>query len=304
MLKLVMKAIIVAIGALIIAIGLNLFIVPARIAPGGISGISTVVYHLTGISVGILIFALNIPIFILGFINFGKKFVLWSIFGTFALSVFAYVLDVLPFFEAITDDLLLASVFGGAMFGLGIGIVIRAGATTGGTDIVAKAIYNKFPAISMGQFILIVDVVVVAFAGLVFGEWEIILYSGIALYVSSIVIDAVVEGLDFAKMAYIISEENEKIADYILNEMKRGVTGLPGFSLYNANKARMGIAGSASPNDGHHSDQRELNKTMLMCVIKKHEINKLKNAVKIIDPGAFVVLSDVREVLGNGFKEE
>ena len=281
MLKLFAKGLIVTIGSLIVAIGLNLFIVPARIAPGGVSGISTVIYHLSGISVGILIFALNIPIFILGFFNFGKKFVLWSIYGTFALSAFAYALDFVPFFNPITEDLLLASVFGGAMFGLGIGIVIRAGASTGGTDIVAKAIFNKFPAISMGQFILAVDVVVVAFAGLVFGEWEIILYSGIALYVSSIVIDAVVEGLDFAKMAYIISERNEEIGKFVLEDMKRGVTKLSGSSLY---------TGETRP--------------MLMCVIKKHEINKLKNAVKSIDSRAFVVLSDVREVLGEGFKTD
>jgi len=278
--KLISKILIIAFGAAIGAFALDMFLVPVRIAPGGVSGISTVVYHLTGISVGIWIFVLNIPIFILGFINFGKKFVLWSILGTFALSVFVYMFEWLAI-SSITEDLLLASVFGGGLLGLGLGIVIRVGATTGGTDIVAKAIYKKFPAVSIGQFILLTDILVIAFAGIVFGQWEIILYSGIALYISSIAIDAVVEGLDFAKAAYIISERNEEIGKYILEDMKRGVTALSGFSMYTRN-----------------------DRPVLMCVIKKHEINKLKNAIKLIDPQAFVVLSDVREVLGEGFKEE
>ena len=303
MLKNIAKIGIVALGALIIALGLNLFLVPTRIAPGGVSGISMMVYHLTGISVGISIFVLNIPIFILGFINFGKKFVIWSIIGTFFLSFFSYALDLLPLVP-VTGDLLLASVFGGGMFGLGIGMVMRAGATTGGTDIVAKAIYKHFPAVSIGQFVVIVDIVVITAAGLVFRQWEIMLYSGIALYISSITIDAVVDGLDFAKAAFIISDKNGEIGKYILEDMKRGVTGLSGFSLYKGERARMDNAGSANSNDGHHVDQRELYKTVLLCIIKKYEINRLKTAIKAIDPHAFVVLSDVREVLGEGFKDE
>ena len=277
MLKLIAKILIVAIGALVGALALNLFLVPVRLAPGGVSGISTVVYHLSGISVGILIFVINIPIFILGFVNFGKRFVAWSVVGTFALSLFVFLTEwVLP----VTEDLLLASVFGGALLGLGLGVVIRVGATTGGSDIVAKSVYKRFPAVSIGQFILIVDILVIAFAGIVFGQWEIILYSGIALYISSKVIDAVVEGLDFAKAAFIISDKSEEIGKYVLEQMGRGVTGLSGCSLYTG-RDRM----------------------VLMCVIKKHEINRLKSAIREIDPHAFVVLSDAREVLGQGFKE-
>jgi len=277
LLKLIAKILIVAIGALVGALALNLFLVPVRLAPGGVSGISTVVYHLSGISVGILIFVINIPIFILGFVNFGKRFVAWSVVGTFALSLFVFLTEwVLP----VTEDLLLASVFGGALLGLGLGVVIRVGATTGGSDIVAKSVYKRFPAVSIGQFILIVDILVIAFAGIVFGQWEIILYSGIALYISSKVIDAVVEGLDFAKAAFIISDKSEEIGKYVLEQMGRGVTGLSGCSLYTG-RDRM----------------------VLMCVIKKHEINRLKSAIREIDPHAFVVLSDAREVLGQGFKE-
>ena len=250
---------------------------PVRLAPGGVSGISTVVYHLSGISVGILIFVINIPIFILGFVNFGKRFVAWSVVGTFALALFVFLTE---WVSPVTEDLLLASVFGGALLGLGLGVVIRVGATTGGSDIVAKSVYKRFPAVSIGQFILIVDILVIAFAGIVFGQWEIILYSGIALYISSKVIDAVVEGLDFAKAAFIISDKSDEIGKYVLEQMGRGVTGLSGCSLYTG-RDRM----------------------VLMCVIKKHEINRLKSAIREIDPKAFVVLSDAREVLGQGFKE-
>jgi len=277
LLKLIAKILIVAIGALVGALALNLFLVPVRLAPGGVSGISTVVYHLSGISVGILIFVINIPIFILGFVNFGKRFVAWSVVGTFALALFVFLTE---WVSPVTEDLLLASVFGGALLGLGLGVVIRVGATTGGSDIVAKSVYKRFPAVSIGQFILIVDILVIAFAGIVFGQWEIILYSGIALYISSKVIDAVVEGLDFAKAAFIISDKSDEIGKYVLEQMGRGVTGLSGCSLYTG-RDRM----------------------VLMCVIKKHEINRLKSAIREIDPKAFVVLSDAREVLGQGFKE-
>ena len=276
MLKLTGKVAVVAFGALVAALGLSLFLVPARIAPGGVSGISTVIHHLTGISVGVLIIIINIPIFILGFFSFGKNFTIWSVIGTLALAV---LVSLFEWGKPITEDLVLASVFGGGMLGVGLGIVIRAGASTGGTDIVSRTIYKYYPAVSTGQFVMLVDVVVITFAGIVFQQWEIILYSGIALIVSSYMIDAVVEGIDFAKAAYIISEKKEEIAKYILDDMKRGVTELSGFSPYT-----------------------DKERNMMFCIIKKHEINKLKTIIKEIDPNAFVILSDVREVLGEGFK--
>jgi len=277
-LKKFLKLATVAFGAVLMAFALNLFLVPAHIAPGGVSGLSTVIYHKTGIPVGILIFTLNIPIFILGWKNFGWKFTAWSVYGTFVLSASSYFFQ---WITPVTQDMILSSVFGGGVLGLGLGIVLRTGASTGGSDIVSKVIYKHFPAVSIGQVIMFVDALVITFAGIMFDSWEVVLYSGVSLFTSSYMVDAVVEGLDFAKTAFIISDKTAEISEFILHNMKRGVTALAGTSPYSGS-----------------------DKTVLMCVIKKMEINRLKLAVKDIDPNAFMILDDVREVLGRGFKEE
>lgn len=264
-------------GAAISALALNLFLIPADIAPGGMSGLAVVVNHITGIPVGGLILILNIPIFIWGLKNFSRSYMLRSFFGMSALSVLT---EVFSFLKPVTGDLILASVYGGALMGLGIGTVFFAGTTTGGTDIAAQILKKRFPSFSVGRFILLIDAVIVTFAGLVYNKWEVALYSAAALYISTGVIDLITEGVDFAKVLYIISDKPREIAEEISRRLEHGTTMLYGSSVYTGK-----------------------DKTVLMSVVKKYEIGKLKKIINGIDENAFVIVSDAREVLGRGFKQ-
>lgn len=270
------KVIFTIVGAGIMGAALELFLVPLHITAGGVSGISTVINHLTGISVGVLIFVINIPIFILGALNFNKSFLFFSILGTLSLSVSTEIFSVFP---PITSDPLLASVFGGGGMGLGLGLVLSVAGTTGGTDIIAFVLKKRLPAFSIGQFVMLIDGIIITAAGFVFGRWEIILYSVVSLFVTTKVVDAILAGVDYAKMVYIVSENAEKISQGIYEKMRRGVTGLESVSMYNGNRRRV-----------------------LLCVIRRLELPKLKDVVYDIDSDAFIIISDAREVLGKGFK--
>lgn len=264
------------VGATISAAALDLFLIPSDIAPGGASGLAIVLGHIMHIPVGILIVILNIPVFVLAARRFNLEFVLSSLFGMFSLSVMTEVLSKL---EPLTDDLILSSVYGGALLGLGMGTVFRAGTTTGGTDIAAMLLKKSFSGFSVGRFVLLNDAVIVTLAGLVYHRWEVALYSAAALFVSSHVLDLIVEGVDFAKVVYIISDIPASLAREISDSLSRGTTAISGSSIYSGTE-----------------------KTVLMCVVKKYEIGKLKRIIREADSRAFVIVSDAREVLGNGFK--
>lgn len=266
----------VVLGTVISAVALDTFLAPSGIAPGGISGLAIAINHLTGLSLGILIFTLNIPIFIWGFRHFGHRFIISSLIGMFLLSIFT---DLFAFLPKITDDMLLSSIYGGALIGLGIGLVFGAGYTTGGTDIAVQILRKKYPSLSVGRLVLIIDAFIICIAGIVFKKWEILLYSAISLYISSFIIDIIVEGGDASKVAYIISEKPRQLAESISSGLGRGTTHLHASSFYSNTE-----------------------KSVLLCVVKKYEIPRLKSIIKETDNSAFVILSDAREVLGNGFK--
>ncbi len=270
------KVFFTVLGATAMGAALDLFLIPMHIAAGGVGGIATVINHLTGIGVGILILLINIPIFILGALNFSKGFLLYSLLGTLALSVSTQVFSWVP---AMTGDPLLATVFGGAGMGLGLGLVLSVNGTTGGTDILALILQKRFPTFSIGQFFLVIDGAVILAAGLAFRQWEVILYSALTLFVASKVVDTILSGVDYAKMVYIVSEYAEEISRGIYEQMGRGVTGLESVSLYTGK-----------------------NRRVLLCVIRKVEFPKLKRMIQEIDQGAFLIISDAREVLGKGFK--
>ncbi len=276
MLAVVKKHLTVLLGTFIVSISLDLFLVPADIAPGGLSGVAIILHHLANIPVGLSILFLNIPIFIWALRHFDAQFMFSSLFGMVSLSILT---DTFAWIKPVTGDMLLSAVYGGVLMGLGLGIVFISGSTTGGTDIAAQILKKHFPAISVGKFVLIIDAFIVALAGLTFGRWEVILYSAVALYICSYIIDLLVEGIDFAKVAYIISDKPKIISSEIFAHLERGTTALHGSSHYSGAE-----------------------KTVLMCVVKKYEIGKLKKLIKEIDKDAFVILSDTREVLGNGFK--
>ena len=269
------KIITTIIGTGIMGFALSIFLVPLKIAPGGVSGLATAVNHISGFSIGVLIVLINVPLFVLGLITFNKTFLAYSVLGTISLSVSTELFSKIP---PIITDPLSGAVFGGAILGLGVGIVIRCGGTTGGTDILAVVLKKMFPTLSVGEFFIIIDGVVIGASGLIFGSFEVVLYSVFAVFVSSKVLDIILSGASFANMVYIISDNSKEIAYKILNDLKRGVTGLNSVSLYKGGS-----------------------RYVLLCVLRKTEVPKLKKLVEETDESAFMIVSDAREVLGNGF---
>ncbi len=273
----IINGIYVLIGVVLITVSINSFFLKLKIAPGGVSGLATVIHYLTDISVGTVVFVLNIPLFIAGFLAFGKKFSIKTLIATALLSV---LLDNTLFLPQITDDMLLASVFGGMIMGCGMALVFKGGATTGGTDIAAKVVNKYFPSFNISEQLFCIDGLVVVFAMVVFRDFDIGLYSIITIWLSAKIIDIVFEGVGFAKAMFIISDSGEEIGDRILDEVGRGVTGLDGEGLYLKN-----------------------NKKVLLTVVDRMQIPTIKRIAKEIDKSAFIIITDVREALGEGFNK-
>ncbi|MCG0275298.1 MAG: YitT family protein [Thermosediminibacteraceae bacterium] len=264
----------IIIGCFVASIGLTMFLVPNKIAAGGVSGLATVLHYLLGVPVGWTMLAFNIPLFIAGVVFLGSGFGAKTILGTLLLSIFT---ELTKNFPVLTRDLLLSSVYGGIVLGLGLGLVFRTRASTGGSDVAAMLIHHFLPSVSIGQGILLIDFFVIALNGISF-NWELAMYSWIALYVSSKVIDIVQEGINYAKAVYIISDRNEEIQKRILEDLGRGIT------LF---EAKGGYTGEE--------------KKVVMCAITRLELPKLKNTIWDVDPRAFIIVHDVHEVLGEGF---
>lgn len=282
----------IIVGSIITAAAINIFLVPYKIAPGGVTGIATVTYYLSGgrLPVGTTMLILNIPLFIFGMRFIGGRFTIRTLFSTIFLSA---VIDLTkPFTDYFTShylinldsmtsnpDYLLYSIFGGFFMGAGLGFVFRSGATTGGTDLAARIVRHFVPQLTMGQLLLVIDSSVILFAAISFNSFLLALYAILSLYISSKVIDAIMEGVNFAKAVYIISDKSDELARLILVELDRGVTGLKGTGMYTGT-----------------------DKQVLYCVLHRGQLPLLKLLVKKTDPTAFVILTDIREVLGEGFK--
>lgn len=267
---------VIAVGAVLMGVALSVFMVPFKIAPGGVSGIATVLHYLTGLRVSVLIPIINIPIFIIGIIRLERDFLVKSVFGTVVLSIATETAAILP---PPTSDPLISAVFGGAVMGIGISAVLSRGGTTGGTDILVLVIRRSFSEVSVGRLYLLIDGAVIAMAGLAFSSGEVIFYSAVSLVVSTYMTDAALEGLNLARLVYIISDSNREICDRIYAELKRGVTGLNSVSMYSGRSGRI-----------------------LMCVIRKGQLSKLKKIIQDIDKDAFVIICDAKEVMGSGFE--
>lgn len=272
----------VIIGTAILAFGIACFYDPIGLVTGGFSGLAIVIKHITGgiveggIPLWLTNIALNIPVFILSYFLKGKKFIGKTLFGTIMLSVWLYILPVIDLAE---NDLMIAALFGGVCAGAGIGFVIRVGATTGGTDMVAALVQLKLRHFSIVEILMVIDGIVVLLGMLIFGMRP-TLYAMIGIVVQTKVSDLVVEGFNYSKAAYIITNNHEEVARRIMVELERGVTGLHAKGMYT---------------------QQE--KCMLYCIVNQKEIISLKDIVNEVDPSAFVIVSDVKEVLGEGFQE-
>ena len=263
----------IIVGCFVTALALNLLLVPNRIAPGGVSGLAIVVYHLLNLPVSLVLLVVNIPLFLLGWYLLGPRFGINTLVGTVLVPVFvALTANVTP----VTEDLLLAAIYGGILMGIGVGIVFRSQGTTGGTALAAQLLH-RYTGFTVGQGLLGIDFVVVALAGIVF-DAELAMYSLIALMVCIRVIDLVQQGLRSAKVAFVISDHNTVIAEAVLEQMQRGATLLDG-------------RGAWSRKD----------REVLLVVVNSSEVSKLKALVVGLDPAAFVIVTDIHEVQGEGF---
>ena len=271
--KIIREYIAIALGCLLAALSFNFFLIPNKIAPGGLSGIATVLYHIFGFPVGVTTLALNIPLFIAGIRQLGGHFGIRTLLGTILLSVFIDLIKV----PVLTNDSLLASIYGGFLVGVGLGIVFRMNASTGGTDLFARIIHKYFPSISIAWVLFAVDFLVVLAASLLLGPSS-GLYAIVSLALSARAIDLVQEGLNTAKAFFIISDHAEAISERIIREMERGATMLEGRGAYTG-----------------------VNKNVILCVVRRTQITQLKGMINEIDPAAFVLVADVREVMGEGF---
>lgn len=263
-------------GSLIVALSFNLFLVPNGIASGGVSGISILVQELTGITPALTQWALNIPLFIAGLLMLGRKFGAKTLLGTVVLPLFVLLTAHMP---APTDNPILAAIYGGIGVGLGLGLVFRGGGSTGGLDLAAQ-ILHRYTGLPYSLAIVCFDGCVIIAAGIIFTP-EVSLYALIALFVTSKTIDIVQNGLQLSKVAFIISERSEEVAEAILHDLDRGLTRLDG-----------------------HGGYTGAGRTVLMVVVGQNEVPKLKQLVRSIDSGAFVIISNTAEVLGQGFKLE
>ncbi|WP_079914269.1 YitT family protein [Paenibacillus sp. 32352] len=270
----VMEYVLLLLGSLLIAISFNMFLSPNQVASGGVSGISIIVNSLFGIEPAITQWALNIPLFLLGTWALGGQFGVKTAIGSVLLPMLILLTRDLP---PLTNNILLASIYGGILIGMGLGLVFRGRGSTGGLDLAAQMIH-RFTGLSLGLAVAMLDGMVILTAGIVLSP-EKALYALIGLFVTSKTINIVQLGLSYSKVAFIISSETAPIREAILHDLDRGVTQL-------------------HATGGYTGEER----TVLMVVVGQSEVTRLKQLVKALDPGAFVILSDTNEVLGEGFK--
>ncbi len=266
-------------GTFIMAIAFVYFISPYKLAPGGTYGIAIVLHHLLHWPTGFVALAIDIPLLLIGLKVLGPRFGWKTVVGVIALSQFVNLLMWIQGDVALVpDDALLSSIFGGVILGVGLGLVLRAKATTGGSDIIAM-ILSKYTRLPMGQLLIYIDSVIVLVGLAAFNAWEIPLYSWIVIFITGKVIDLVVDGVSYDKSLLIVSEKHDEIRDKLINDLKRGGTFLDAEGMYNGKK-----------------------KKVIFTVVNRRELTILKDYVHQIDPYAFITVNDAREILGEGFK--
>lgn len=266
----------IVLGCAMFALGFDLFLVPNNMNAGGISGLAMILVELLGFgSVGAIVAIMNLPLFVFGGLKIGRKFFVGSLIGTVASSVFLDVLANIPHPET---DPLLAALYGGLLCGLGLGVVFSAGASTGGSDIIVRLLKLKYQNVPIGTINIFFDAAVAVLTGLVFMDLTRALYSGVVIFVTGQIIDAVVYRFDYSKVVLIISGHHEAIAKMIGTELDRGATYLHGEGSYSNRDVKV-----------------------ILTVVKKQQIADLKRLVVQIDPNAFIVVQEAHQVLGEGF---
>lgn len=276
----IIDLILILFGSIVYSAGIHCFSAPNNIAPGGVAGISTLISSITGKDniIGLLYGVINVPLVIVGLVFLGKKLMIKTLISV-AIVTFStdYGLAFLPVYK--DGDPLLAAIFAGVLFGIGLGIIYLREGTSGGTDIINKLINKKYPHISLGAAMLGTDAVIICASMFVFGTIEAGLYAIVAIFICSKVMDMILYGSYEGKMLLIFSEKYEDISNFIMNDLKRGITWLKGEGAYSRHE-----------------------KHVICCAVHKSEYSKIKRKVKEIDPKAFIIISSVGEVLGEGFQ--
>ena len=277
--KILWPTLVITAASAVYALGFVWCYVPNGIAFGGLTGVAQIINRLIPVlPIGATVIVLNIPLFLLGWKLIGGRLLVSSLYAMFLSSVFIDLISPLRDWQPM--DPILACIFGGLLVGLGLGLVFRQGATTGGTDLLARLLKLKLAWLPMGKLLMGIDLAVIMAAAAAFGTLYAALYGLVALYVSTIVMDGVLYGLDTAKVAYIISDKNKEICNTIVRDMDRGVTILHGQGAYTGAE-----------------------KDVLMCAFKQREIAAIRTAVKEIDPDACLIVCNAHEVLGEGFRD-
>lgn len=264
-------------GGILVGMGEVWLLIPLKLTTGGFNGIGMLLYYLLNIPVSVVSICLNLPLFLVAFKMLGKSYSLRTLLSMLSLSL---TLQIGTNWTPLTNDMFLASVFGGLVVGIGIAVAIKGESTTGGTDLLAKIIQSKNRHLNLGELILIIDGLIIAIAAFTFESIEIALYSGIAVFVMSKVMDFILDGGKYAKAVLVISEKTEKISEYIMQDIKRGVTYINGKGAYSGE-----------------------NRNILFCVANKREIPKIKDRIMELDDKAFVIVTTVSEAIGQGFEK-
>ena len=270
------KAVLILTGSLVAGLGINMFLEPMGIAPGGISGIAVVIsYIFRGkLPVGVLTFILNLPLFIIGYKYIGRQFILKSVIGT---ALFSFMLDLTSSFGNLLkgDNKLLYALWGGAAIGCGFGMIFRGGASTGGTDIIARLMQKKINMMTMGKAVLWLDFIFLAIVAFVYKSIEAALYTGVAVFVASKVVDTIESGINYAKEVVVFTEQPEEMSKEIINRLRRGVSVIEAKGMYSKQK-----------------------KYMVVCVVYNRQVTDLRKIVNKYDSNAFVIIKEVRETTG------
>ena len=274
--ELIRQCVIVVIGSCLYGVGLVIFLQPSGVPMGGVPGVSLVLDHVFGAPIGVMNFLLNVPLFLLGYRILGREFFFKTLLSLVASSLFIDLCG--PLLPAYAGDTLLAALFGGVIMGVGFGMVFRVGGTTGGTDVLSKYFYLK-RSIPLGTTSIVVNAVVIAGSALVYKSLESAMYGIIVTYVSGAVIDQVVYGADKQKNAFIITDYPEEVSAGIMRALHHGVTAMQAKGMYTGAE-----------------------RTVLVCAVRRNEVVRVKSLVAEADPNAFMMLYDVSEVLGEGFK--
>lgn len=277
------KYAVAALGCVIYSLGVALFLDANNIAAGGVTGIAIVLNFLTGFDTGLLILIINVPLFVLGFFFFGKYFTLSTIFSTVLSSLLIELWNyTLAAYIPFTENLLISSLIGGALFGAGLGLIFRAGSSTGGTDIIVKILRKKFRYIQTGVISMAIDICIVCASAFVYRNFELLCYTVISIVVFTLLFDWVLYGGSSAKLIYIISadEKSREICDRILKELDVGATYVDGEGAYTGDEKRI-----------------------ILCAVKSFLYPKLRDIVREVDAHAFMIVSSAKEIYGEGYKD-